>query len=67
MYKMDLKPPLIDLHQFVHLPLMLYVACCRFYNKPVDSRKLNQIVFLGFMCLLYKPSSFTELEIEPVD
>ena len=65
---MDLKPSLIDLHQFVHLPLMLYVAGCRFYNKPVVSHKLNQIMFFGFMCMLYKPSSsFTELEIEPVD
>jgi len=66
MYKMDLKPPLIDLHQFVHLPLMLYVAGCSFYNKPVVSHKLNQIMFFGFMCMLYKPS--TEVfAIEPVD
>jgi hypothetical protein len=49
---MDLTPPLLMLHQFVHLPLMGYVVACRFYNKPVNEVQLNRILFVGFLGLM---------------
>lgn len=49
---MDLRSPLFQLHQFVQVPLMTYVAACRFYNKPVNEVHMNRILFVGFLCMM---------------
>jgi hypothetical protein len=65
---MDVKPSLFLLHLFVNLPLMGYLAACRFHIKPVNEAQLNRILFLGFlgmMLMQYQlPPPPPELELD---
>jgi hypothetical protein len=49
---MDVKPSLFLLQLFVNLPLMGYLAACRFHTKPVNEAHLNRILFLGFLGMM---------------
>ena len=60
---MDLKPTLILMHQFVHLPLMVYVAACHLNNKPVIDAHMNRIAFAGLICMC----AFAQNNYEPLN
>jgi hypothetical protein len=58
------RQSLLLLHLFVNLPLMGYVAACRFHTKPVNEAHLNRILFLGFLWMQYQMPPPSELDLD---